>query len=139
MYKVLIADDSEIMRTAIRKTLDEVSQIDVVGEAATFRQAVQLINDTKPDVLLFDLHMAEKHDFPPALVKAQLSTVCTLAVSFSIDQDSKALAESYGAIALLDKMLLYTDMIPAVLRCQRNDEIHDAKSMKQRAAGGNGR
>ena len=117
MCKVLIADDSELMRTAIRKMLQEVSNIDVVGEAANFADTMQKIADQKPDVLLLDLHLPEEHDFTPALVKAQLGTVRTLAVSFSNDADSKELAESYGAVTLLDKMMLYTDMIPAIQRC----------------------
>ena len=33
------------------------------------------------------------------------------------DEAAKASAESYG-VALLDKMHLYTDMIPAILRCR---------------------
>jgi hypothetical protein len=38
-------------------------------------------------------------------------------VSFSNDADSKALAESDGALSLLDKMTLYQEMIPAIRRC----------------------
>lgn len=97
--------------------LQEESGIDIVGEASTFAETMQMIADFKPDVLLLDLHMAEKRDFAPALVKAQLCTVCTLAVSFSIDSDSKALAESYGAVTLLDKMSLYNEMLPAIRLC----------------------
>jgi chemotaxis response regulator CheB len=117
MCKVLIADDSEVMRTAIRKTLEEERKLRIVGEAESFGQTVQMINDLKPDVLLLDLHLAEKRDFTPALVKAQLSTVCTLAVSFSNDEEAQALAESYGAVKLLDKMKLYTEMLPAINKC----------------------
>jgi two-component system, NarL family, response regulator DevR len=115
--KVLIADDSDVMRKAIRQTLEEESSIKIVGEAGSFGQAMQMVNDLKPDVLLLDLHMAEKRDFTPELVKSQLGTVCTLAVSFSNDADSKALAESYGAKTLLDKMNLYTEMLPAIRLC----------------------
>jgi hypothetical protein len=44
-----------------------------------------------------------------------------VAVSFSNDTDSKALAESYGAVTLLDKMKLYNEMVPAILRCESKD------------------
>jgi two-component system response regulator NreC len=117
MCKVLIADDSDVMRTAIRKMLQEESNINVVGEAATFAETVQMISDFKPDVLLLDLHMPEKRNFTPSLVKAQLGTVRTVAVSMSNDNDAKALAKSYGATTLLDKMTLYAEMIPAIRRC----------------------
>jgi two-component system response regulator NreC len=121
MCKVLIADDSEVMRTAIRRTLEEERKIDVVGEASSFPDTMQKIADLKPDVLLLDLHLPEKRDFAPALVKSQLGTVRTVAVSFSNDTDSKVLAESYGAVTLLDKMKLYNEMVPAILRCESKD------------------
>jgi len=50
MCKVLIADDSEAVRTAIRKTLEEESNINILGEASTFADTRQKIVDLKPDV-----------------------------------------------------------------------------------------
>ena len=116
--KVLLADDSDMMRDAMRRILESERQMELVGEAGRFGQAMQMIADFKPEVLLLDLHMAEKRDFRPALVKSQLGCVCTLAVSFSNDEEARQLAESYGALALLDKMKLFTEMIPAIFRCQ---------------------
>lgn len=113
--KVLIADDSVVMRAAIRRTLEEEVQIEVVGEASTFPETLQLMDDEKPDVLLLDLHLAERPDFPPDVVRSQLQSVRTLAMSFSNDLESKTRAESYGAVRLLDKMRLYSDMIPAIV------------------------
>jgi DNA-binding NarL/FixJ family response regulator len=113
--KVLLADDSDAVRSAIRRILEEDSRINIVGEAATFERTVQMIGDLKPEVLLLDLHMAEKREFTPDLVKAQLGCVCTLAISFSNDDEANQLAESYGAVSLLDKMKLYSDMIPAIM------------------------
>jgi chemotaxis response regulator CheB len=116
--RVLVADDSDLMRSAIRRILEDEPHIVVVGETATFAKTIQMIGDLKPEVLLLDLHMAEKRAFTPQLVKSQLGCVCTLAVSFSNDDEARQLAESYGAVALLDKMKLVTEMIPAILRCQ---------------------
>jgi two-component system chemotaxis response regulator CheB len=115
---VLIADDSDVMLRAMRKFLEEESRIEVVGEASTFAKTMQMIADCKQDVLLLDLHIPEARGFTPAFVKSQLVSVeCTLAVSFSNDSEAKALAEGYGASSLLDKMNLYSEMIPAILRC----------------------
>ena len=113
--KVLIADDMVVMRAAIRRTLEEESRIEVVGEASSFFETLQLISELQPDVLLLDLHLPEPGGFSPAVVKAQLQTVRTVAISFSNDMESAALAESYGATALLDKMRLYSQMIPCIL------------------------
>jgi hypothetical protein len=80
-----------------------------------------MISDCKPEVLLLDLHLADERHFPPEFVKSQLISVpCTLAVSFCNDGEAKDLAKSYGATALLDKMRLSTEMIPAIMGCPKN-------------------
>lgn len=115
--KVLLADDCDFMRRAIRRTLDEEPKIEVVGEAVDFAKTMQLIADTKPDVLLLDLHLAEERDFGPGFVRSQLISVRKIvAVSFANDDEAKKLAESYGAAALLDKMRLYKELIPAIIQ-----------------------
>jgi chemotaxis response regulator CheB len=124
MCKVLIADDSEIMRKVIRRTLEEEREIDVVGEAETFAQTVRMIRDLKPDVLLLDLHLPEKRAISPELVRTQLRCVRTLAVSLANDDEAVALAESYGAVSLLDKMKLYSEMIPAIMHCSNHQHFN---------------
>ncbi len=57
--KVLIADDSPIMRRAIRRTLEEQSFIEIAGEASNFVGMMQMVMDLRPDVLLFDLHLPQ--------------------------------------------------------------------------------
>src|ERR1700674_3173430 len=118
--KGLMADDNYAMRSAIRRTLEEEPRIEIVAEASTFAETIQKISDFKPAVLLLDLHLPEKREFTAALVKAQLQCVCTLAVSLSNDDEARALAKSYGAVALLDKMTLYGDIIPAIMQCSNN-------------------
>jgi chemotaxis response regulator CheB len=116
--KVLLADDTDLMRHAIRKLITEEKRIELVGEASNFGQAMQLIADIKPEVLLLDLHLAEKREFTAALVKSQLASVeNVLAVSFSNGAEAEALAESYGAKLLLDKMKLFNQLIPGILNC----------------------
>jgi len=115
-----MADDNDAMRSAIRRTLNEEPRIEIVAEASTFVETIQMISDFKPAVLLLDLHLPERREITPALVKAQLRRVCTLAVSLSNDAEAKALAESYGAVSLLDKMNLYREMIPAIMQFSDN-------------------
>jgi DNA-binding NarL/FixJ family response regulator len=117
--KVLLADDSEIMREAIKKLLEDEPRIHIVGEASSFPAAMQLVADFKPEILLLDLHLPQKRDLLPPLVKAQLNCVkYTLAISFANDEEAKSLAASYGAAALLDKMSLYTELLPAIMRLE---------------------
>jgi DNA-binding NarL/FixJ family response regulator len=52
---VLIADDSETMRSAIVGLFKDNPELEVVGEYSTFAQTLELTAALKPDFLLLDL------------------------------------------------------------------------------------
>lgn len=54
---VLLADDHMVVREGLRKLLDDVSDIEVVGEASTGRQAVDMAVKLRPDVIVMDIAM----------------------------------------------------------------------------------
>jgi len=55
--RVLLADDHMIVREGLRALLEAEGDIDVVGEAQTGRQAVQLTQRLRPDVVIMDVAM----------------------------------------------------------------------------------
>jgi DNA-binding NarL/FixJ family response regulator len=56
---VLIVDDHTLFRTGIRKMLEAEADMDVVGEAATGREAVDQARTLVPDVILMDIKMPD--------------------------------------------------------------------------------
>jgi two-component system response regulator NreC len=54
---ILLADDHTIVREGIRSLLEARADIEVVGEAATGREAVEKVGELRPDVVLMDISM----------------------------------------------------------------------------------
>jgi two-component system, NarL family, nitrate/nitrite response regulator NarL len=55
--RILIADDHSIFRDGVRKLLEAEGGFTVIGEATTGTEALDLVNDLRPDVLLLDISM----------------------------------------------------------------------------------
>jgi DNA-binding NarL/FixJ family response regulator len=57
MIKVLVVDDHQLVRAGLVTLLEAVADIEVVGEAADGRQALDVARTSEPDVVLMDLSM----------------------------------------------------------------------------------
>lgn len=57
MLRVFLLDDHRLMRTACRMILGKQGDIEIVGEAGSGEEALPLIRQLKPDVLICDLHL----------------------------------------------------------------------------------
>jgi DNA-binding NarL/FixJ family response regulator len=120
-HTVLVADDSELLRNAIRKVLAAEPSIQIVGEAGNFAQAIALTRDLQPDILLLDLHMPDDGALGSAYIKANLPAVGSkthvIGISLSSDDaaETSALGQSLGAKRVLDKANLNIELIPAIL------------------------
>jgi DNA-binding NarL/FixJ family response regulator len=57
MIKVVLADDQALLRAGFRALLDADPEIEMVGEASDGAMAVQIVTQTRPDVVLMDIRM----------------------------------------------------------------------------------
>lgn len=57
MIRIIIAEDHNLVRQGIRALLEQSGEVQVVGEAATGQEAVQLTKEFQPDVVVMDLSM----------------------------------------------------------------------------------
>lgn len=57
MINIILADDHELVRTGLRRLLDDVDDITVLGEADNGHMAISLVRELQPDVAILDINM----------------------------------------------------------------------------------
>lgn len=57
--RVVLADDHPVVRSGIRNLLERAVDITVVGEASTGGEALQLVEELSPDILLLDMELPD--------------------------------------------------------------------------------
>jgi two-component system, NarL family, response regulator DegU len=125
--KVLIADDHELIRNALSRLPPPDPEIEVVAAAAGFAEAMGVCTELRPDVVVMDLHMGDETGVTPAQVKACFAQFCLLAISIWSDEETRTPADSFGAVALLDKAMLATMLIPAINLAPRTSAWPEAE------------
>jgi two-component system response regulator NreC len=115
---VLLADDSDLVRGAIRRLLADHPEISLVGEATDFAQTIRMVQQLQPQVVILDLHMSDSKRTTAAQFRSQLNLGKShlLAISVWDDEETRSLAAGYGAARCLDKTNLGTRLIPAILQ-----------------------
>jgi DNA-binding NarL/FixJ family response regulator len=113
--KVFLADDTDLMRRAIRRLLGHRKDIKIVGEASSLPETIQKTTKLHPDVIVLDLSMPDKNHVPVTEVRAFLNGTKVIATAFDIDTLAAELAESLGAAKLLDKIELGRELVPTIL------------------------
>ncbi len=56
-FRTLIIDDEWLIRSELKSMLSQFPSINVVGEAANLSEAVQAVQETKPDLIFLDIQM----------------------------------------------------------------------------------
>jgi DNA-binding NarL/FixJ family response regulator len=55
--RILLVDDHEVVRLGLRALLDHHAQFEVVGEAATAKEALEQVGRLRPDIVLMDIRL----------------------------------------------------------------------------------
>ncbi|MBB5516652.1 two-component system chemotaxis response regulator CheB [Rubricella aquisinus] len=105
MIRVLIVDDSRLMRSMIRQALSSCPDIDVVAEAPDPHSARQLIKDLNPDVLTLDVEMPGMDGITFLQKIMDLRPMPVIMVSTLTDQgtDTAIAAMELGAVDAVPK------------------------------------
>ena len=84
--KILIVDDEKLARIRLDNLIKKIGDHTVVGEAANGREAIDLTNTTKPDILLMDIRMPVMDGIEAALHLSALEAPPIVIFTSAYDQ-----------------------------------------------------
>jgi DNA-binding NarL/FixJ family response regulator len=115
MISILLADDFAPIRRIIRRLLEEEADLTVIGEAANGIDAVKLVAEFKPDVLITDMSMPGL-DGIEVIRQVRKATPQTVIVVLSAEDGEKnaVAAKQAGASAYLVKGLPVRELVYTV-------------------------
>jgi DNA-binding NarL/FixJ family response regulator len=107
--RLLLVDDVPQVRRELRTALSLTGGVQVVGEAADGRQAVDLAQSLEPDVVLMDLEMTGMDGFEAgALIKAAAPScrLVALTIHAGADERRRAIAAGFDAFVVKGASML---------------------------------
>jgi DNA-binding NarL/FixJ family response regulator len=113
--KILIADDSEVLRNSLRSFLESHPGWIVCGEAVDGRDAVEKATTLQPDVILLDISMPNLDGFEAARRIHQSRPDAQIIFVTQHDSHEMAVrAAQAGARCYISKSLIVRELVPAV-------------------------
>jgi DNA-binding NarL/FixJ family response regulator len=121
---VLLADDQELMRMAFRMVIDTQADIEIVGEAANGREAVEAARSLAPDVVLMDVRMPEMDGVQATrtILESHSSARIIILTTFDLDEYVYAALRA-GASGFLLKDAPPADLLSGIRAVASGDAV----------------
>jgi DNA-binding NarL/FixJ family response regulator len=131
MTKVLIADDHAIVRTGLRALVQSEQTLHLVGEATGGYEAIELVAESHPDIVVLDLSMP---DLDGIAVTRQLKTLYPdmAVLILTLHEDEALLREAIrsGADGYILKRAAEAELISAIQIVMRGDMYVDPSMLR---------
>jgi DNA-binding NarL/FixJ family response regulator len=120
--RVVLVDDHELFRAGVRSELDGL--VDVVGDAANVADAVALVRELSPDVVLLDVHMPDGGGLEVIRrLAGEPASARFLALSVSDAAEDVIAVIRAGARGYVTKTISGADLADAVRRVHEGDAV----------------
>jgi DNA-binding NarL/FixJ family response regulator len=113
--RILIADDNDHVRRAIRALLSREAGLEICGEASDGPQTMDRVRELRPHVVLLDISMPDTDGFETARrIRDEFPEIKIVIVSQNDPERLSPTALKAGAVACLDKSCLGAELLPAL-------------------------
>lgn len=115
MIKVIIADDVLILRSGLKAILEQDDEIEVLALAQNGKEAFELCNRYRPDVVLMDMRMPEfDGEYGIKMIKEKLEGIKVLVLTTFDDEETVSKAMAGGADGYILKEMNNENIIQSV-------------------------
>jgi len=115
VIKVMLVDDQNLVRKGVRSLLELSSEIEVIAEAADGAEAIRMIPEVKPDVVLLDMRMPGLSGLDVLRELSGTQTLPPTIILTTFDDDELVLAGiQSGARGYLLKDVALADLVSAI-------------------------
>lgn len=113
---ILLVDDHAVVRTGLKMLLNELDDMEVVGEASEGDEAIKKVGELQPDIVLMDLSMPHGRDGLSATVeiKKRWPHVQILILTMHDDEEYLFRVIQAGASGCVLKSALHNELIQAI-------------------------
>lgn len=113
--KILLVDDHHIMRQGLRVILESQSNLEVIAEAGNGREAIQKVQETKPDMMIIDISMPEMNGMEATKQIHEIAEdIKVIVLSVHSDKQFVAVMLKAGASGYLLKDCVKDELISAI-------------------------
>ncbi|MEE9369907.1 MAG: response regulator transcription factor [Sedimentisphaerales bacterium] len=113
--RILLADDHAIMRQGLRSLLEKEADMEVVGEVADGRKALELVRELVPDIVVMDISMPNLNGIEAThQITKELPNVKVIALSIHSDRRFVAGMLKAGASGYILKECLFDEFVRAI-------------------------
>lgn len=135
MINVLVVDDHELVRTGICRMLEDLADIQVIGDAASGEEAIRMARESTPDVVLLDVNMPNIGGLEATKRLIQLDkNIKVIAVSSLTEEPYPSMLLKAGASGYLTKGAPIEDMQKAIKKVHSGGRFFSAEVAEQLAA-----
>ena len=130
--RIVITDDHALVRDGLRSMLEDEPGLEVVGEAANGREALELCRSVKPDLVLMDVRMPEMDGLEATrAIKGELPSTSVLMVTMHENPDYLMEALNAGAAGYVLKGASGDRLVNAIQRTLKGESPLDQELAAQ--------
>jgi DNA-binding NarL/FixJ family response regulator len=129
--KVLIVDDHEVVRVGLRALLEKQDGLQIVGEATTASEAIDMAVSAEPDVVLMDVRLPDESGIEACrIIRSKNPGIRVLMLTSYSNDEAIFAAIMAGASGYLLKQIDASRLVPAIMAISRGESILDSTASK---------